>query len=243
MRYVIRAVLFLLLIAVFFSPSASASHRYVRFHHYRHHVTAGVGLVTVPTVARIPITVAAGIATKFQDLIADFAEHGYMPKEIGCYAGYGHIPGSRHYKGAACDIDQDARNVTSRFMHSKIAHALIVEHGLRDGCDFGDCGHVDDGRIAGPVNSLPMLALAEALAKRSPLQALADESAPKEAVHPQEIKRPAPPPRQHRYAHSRILAPHHIASIEDGFNRGFDGHHHRHYAARVADNFRPFIAR
>ena len=109
----------------------------------------GHGLVTVATAARIPITVAAAVASKFQDLIADLVEHGYMPKDIGCFARGGHIRRSFHYRGLACDIDQDARNVTARFMHSKEAHALIREHGLDDGCDFGDCGHVSYGEIGG----------------------------------------------------------------------------------------------
>ena len=107
------------------------------------------GVVTVQTAAKIPITVAAAVASKFQDLIADLVEHGYMPKEIGCFARGGHIRHSFHYRGLACDIDQDARNVTARFMHSKEAHALIREHGLDDGCDFGDCGHVSYGEIGG----------------------------------------------------------------------------------------------
>ena len=122
-------------------------------HHQVAHVEPseahGSGVVTVETAARIPITVAAAVASKFQDLIADLVEHGYMPKDIGCFARGGHIRHSFHYRGLACDIDQDARNVTARFMHSKEAHALIREHGLDDGCDFGDCGHVSYGEIGG----------------------------------------------------------------------------------------------
>jgi hypothetical protein len=112
------------------------------------------GIVTVETVANIPITVATSVASKFQDLIADLVEHGYMPKEIGCFARGGHIKRSFHYRGLACDIDQDAKNVTSHFMYSKEAHALIREHGLDDGCDFGDCGHVSYGEIVGGSHSM-----------------------------------------------------------------------------------------
>ena len=45
-----------------------------------------------------------------------------------------------HYRGLACDIDQSKRNVTAKFLYTKEAHAIIKEHGLDDGCDFGDCG-------------------------------------------------------------------------------------------------------
>ena len=105
------------------------------------------GLVTIETVAKIPITVAASVASKFADLIADLAEHGYMPKEIGCFARGGHIRASFHYRGLACDIDQAARNRTAKFLYTKEAHAIIKEHGLDDGCDFGDCGHISFGEI------------------------------------------------------------------------------------------------
>ncbi len=105
------------------------------------------GLVTIETVAKIPITVAAAVASKFSDLIADLAEHGYVPKDIGCFARSGHIRHSYHYRGLACDIDQVKRNVTAKFLYTKEAHAIIKEHGLDDGCDFGDCGHISFGEI------------------------------------------------------------------------------------------------
>lgn len=104
-------------------------------------------IVTIETVAKIPITVAASVANKFADLIADLAEHGYVPKEIGCFARGGHIRASFHYRGLACDIDQQARNRTAKFLYTKEAHAIIKEHGLDDGCDFGDCGHISFGEI------------------------------------------------------------------------------------------------
>lgn len=132
------------------SPASAHVHRH---HYYRHHnhvlptLPRDAGLVTVETAAKIPITVAAAVASKFQDLIADLVEHGYMPKDIGCYARGGHIPHSFHYRGLACDIDQISRNRGSRFMHTKEAHEIIHQHGLDDGCDFGDCGHVSLGEI------------------------------------------------------------------------------------------------
>jgi hypothetical protein len=103
-------------------------------------------MVTVSTAAG-KITVASSIAERFQALIADFVAHGYKPRSIGCLAHGGHVPHSRHYAGAACDFDQRGWGKTVAFMYS--AHAIIARHGLRDGCSFGDCGHVDDG---GPVH-------------------------------------------------------------------------------------------
>jgi hypothetical protein len=107
-------------------------------------------LVTVQTAAGIPITVSSEIAGRMQALIADLVSAGYRPRHIGCYAGHGHIPGSRHHSGNACDFDQTGWNRTSGFMYH--AGAIIARHGLRDGCTFRgrrDCGHVDDGISSG----------------------------------------------------------------------------------------------
>ena len=123
----------------------------------KHHVArsvarsaAGVvrgGLVTVQTAAGKTITVAASLAGQFQSLIQEFVAHGYMPRRIGSFATHGHVPGSRHYAGAALDFDQCGFGCTVSFMRH--ARQMIVAHGLRDGCDFGDCGHVDDGASVG----------------------------------------------------------------------------------------------
>lgn len=105
------------------------------------------GIVTVQTVVGIPITVASSLASRFQSLISDFAAHGYHPHHIGCFARGGHVSGSRHYAGAACDFDQTGWGRTVSFMYH--ARAIIEAHGFRDGCDFSDCGHVDDGQALG----------------------------------------------------------------------------------------------
>ena len=99
--------------------------------------------MTVSTAAG-PITVASHLAGRFQALIADFVAAGYKPRSIGCAAHGGHVPNSRHYHGAACDFDQRGWGKTTNFMYH--AHAIIAKHGFRDGCSFGDCGHVDDGQ-------------------------------------------------------------------------------------------------
>ena len=99
--------------------------------------------MTVSTAAG-PITVASHLAGRFQALISDFVAAGYKPRSIGCAAHGGHVANSRHYQGAACDFDQRGWGKTTGFMHQ--AHAIIAKHGFRDGCSFGDCGHVDDGQ-------------------------------------------------------------------------------------------------
>lgn len=101
------------------------------------------GIVTVQTAAGVPIHVAAGLAGRFQSLVQDFVAAGYRPRSIGCFARGGHVQNSRHYAGAACDFDQTGWGRTVGFIYR--AHSIIVAHGFRDGCDFRDCGHVDDG--------------------------------------------------------------------------------------------------
>jgi hypothetical protein len=100
-------------------------------------------IVTVPTAAGIPITVARDLVYRFQGFIADLVAGGYHPRHIGSFATHGHVKNSRHYAGAALDIDQHGYGLTSARMHH--AGALIAKWGLRDGCSFRDCGHVDDG--------------------------------------------------------------------------------------------------
>ena len=106
----------------------------------------GVGrfrIVTVPVESGQRIHVAEHLAPRFQALVHDFIRAGYHPRHIGCFARSGHVPNSRHYYGAACDFDQTGWGRTVSFMYR--AHAIIQKHGFRDGCNFGDCGHVDDG--------------------------------------------------------------------------------------------------
>lgn len=136
------------------------SGHHVKHHHrYKHHARsvpalptheishASGGIVTVPTAAGIPITVAAGLAHRFTGFIADLVANGYKPSHIGCYASGGHVPNSRHYSGAACDIDQRGWGKTAAPMYH--VAALAAKHGLRDGCSFrhSDCGHVQVDKI------------------------------------------------------------------------------------------------
>jgi tetratricopeptide (TPR) repeat protein len=127
-----------------FSIPAQARH----YRHQPHHKvrtsapSSGAALVTVKTAAG-SITVAGHLAQRFKALIADLVAHGYRPRSVGCYASSGHVRNSRHYHGAACDFDQTGWGRTAPFMYH--ASAIIRKHGFRDGCDFRDCGHIDDG--------------------------------------------------------------------------------------------------
>jgi len=99
------------------------------------------GLVHVQTAAG-PITVASDVAGKFKGLIAALVAKGFKGG-VHCYASGGHVTHSLHYSGHACDFAQGGRNKTVSVMYH--AGDLIRSAGLRDGCSFHDCGHVDTG--------------------------------------------------------------------------------------------------
>ena len=101
------------------------------------------GVVTVPTAAGIDITVSGKTAPKMQAFIAGLMEIGYKPKQIHCFARRGHVHGSRHYSGNACDFDQRGWGKTAKIMYH--VSVLAKLHGLRDGGSFRDWGHIDDG--------------------------------------------------------------------------------------------------
>lgn len=147
--------IFFAVLAVLSAASSADARHYRRHyhhvyahHHYRNYQIAarpvyrtGGGLVTVPTAAGISITVAPAHAEKFVGFIADIVAAGYRPRDIGCYAQRSR--GGAHPLGAACDFDQRARNSTAAFMYH--IREIASRHGLRDGCSFGDCGHIEDG--------------------------------------------------------------------------------------------------
>jgi len=103
----------------------------------------GHGLVTVATAAGIDITLSEKMAPKMQAFIADLMEIGYKPKQIHCFARRGHVRGSRHYTGNACDFDQRGWGKTANMMYH--VSVLAKVHDLRDGGSFRDWGHIDDG--------------------------------------------------------------------------------------------------
>ena len=91
----------------------------------------GHGLVTVATAAGIDITLSEKMAPKMQAFIADLMEIGYKPKQIHCFARRGHVRGSRHYTGNACDFDQRGWGKTANMMYH--VSVLAKVHDLRDG--------------------------------------------------------------------------------------------------------------
>lgn len=98
-----------------------------------------------------PIKVAAQYAERFVGFINALVESGYKPRAIGCYARSGHMRGSKHYWGGACDIDQKRRNVTAKMMYT--VSALAAQYNLKDGCTWKrtpDCGHVE---VPGPTST------------------------------------------------------------------------------------------
>lgn len=143
--------------------SAHVRHHHVRHYSFRHHYAyrnyrhhhlisraedgrgererGEHGLVHVQTAAG-PITVAADVAGKFKGLIAALVAKGFKGG-VHCYASGGHVTHSLHYSGNACDFAQGGRNKTVSVMYH--AGDLIRSAGLRDGCSFHDCGHVDAG--------------------------------------------------------------------------------------------------
>ncbi len=125
----------------------SRHHYASRTYHHRHFASrtdderGGRGLVHEQTAAG-QITVAADAAGKFKELIAALVAKGFKG-DVHCYASGGHITHSLHYSGRACDFAQTGRNRTVSIMYH--AGGLIRSAGLRDGCSFHDCGHVDTG--------------------------------------------------------------------------------------------------
>lgn len=101
-------------------------------------------IVTVGTAAGIKIHVAPSFARPIEGFIADLKARGYVPKHIGCYSwGKSHVRHSLHHSGQACDFDQCGWGCAPRIMHH--VADLARKWGLRDGCSFGDCGHIDSG--------------------------------------------------------------------------------------------------
>jgi hypothetical protein len=102
-------------------------------------------LVTVSTLAGIDITVAPRMVSRIQGFVADLSlVKGYVPRRLKCYSwAPSHVANSLHHTGEACDFDQSGWGHTARAMYH--VRDLAKKWGLRDGCSFGDCGHIDDG--------------------------------------------------------------------------------------------------
>lgn len=102
------------------------------------------GVITVASAAG-PIHVSPAIATSMQGFIADVVARGFHGP-VHCFARGGHVRNSNHYWGGACDFAQRGWNKTVAVMYH--VRDLASKWGLRDGCTFRDCGHIDLPRYA-----------------------------------------------------------------------------------------------
>lgn len=101
------------------------------------------GIVSVSTMAGA-ITVASNVADRFSGFIGDVVARGFRGR-VHCFARGGHVRHSNHYTGQACDFAQRGWGRTVAPMYH--VRDLAAKWGLRDGCSFGDCGHIDLPRL------------------------------------------------------------------------------------------------
>ena len=113
-----------------------------------------VFLLTIPAQAASRVCTAAGrcapIASSaksaFAALFRDLEAAGWNLGSPGCLAS-GHMPGSKHHTGNACDLfDQISRNRTLLRQPGPAAQiAFAARHGLTSGCAWvnRDCGHFE----------------------------------------------------------------------------------------------------
>jgi hypothetical protein len=92
----------------------------------------------------ILLTGDPGFVHKAAAVIDDLVAAGYQPRRVTCLSfARSHVAESLHFQGRACDVAQCGWGCTPA---PKVVLRLIVaRHGLRDGCEFQDAGHFDDG--------------------------------------------------------------------------------------------------
>lgn len=127
------------------SPGVAVVGFAAKGHRVRAHSLGGTGaLVTVKAATGEMITVAASIEAQMTGFITDVVARGFRGR-IRCYATGGHVRRSNHYWGGACDFAQRGWGKTAPVMY-RVAD-LAAKWGLRDGCTFRDCGHIDAPRM------------------------------------------------------------------------------------------------
>lgn len=91
-----------------------------------------------------PIEVAPGtFADKAVGVANDLAAAGYKVR-IKCRSfANSHVDGSLHKRSRACDVCQGGWGKTC--VPRAVLTSIVVKRGLRDGCEFADWGHFDDG--------------------------------------------------------------------------------------------------
>lgn len=137
------------------TPAMAKVHRHHGHHHMASHHThrdANANLacrnstVQRQTAYGINICVDPVYADKFVNFFSALHARGVNVTDIVCQA-YGHVRGSNHEGGGACDVNQTGKNRTIPAMYH--AGDLIRAAGLYDGCSFRDCGHVEAMRGLG----------------------------------------------------------------------------------------------
>lgn len=85
---------------------------------------------------------APALAPKIQGFISDLVARGYTPSRVTCFSmAKSHVRNSNHFWGGACDFNQRGWGKTDGPMYR--VGDLARKWGLRDGCSFRDCGHID----------------------------------------------------------------------------------------------------
>lgn len=134
--------------AVVALATAAATPAQARHRHHRLHrpspVVQSFDLTKINTKAGA-VTVARDAAAKFEGFIRDVVARGFQGP-VHCYSATGHVRHSLHHSGRACDFAQRGWGKTVRPMYH--VADLAAKWGLRDGCGFRDCGHIDTGRPA-----------------------------------------------------------------------------------------------
>lgn len=142
------------LVATLIALGMSGAHAAPRHrHHHTHHTrTDANGNIADsrychPETAAGRITIACGLAPKMIGFINDVVARGFRgPVHCLSYS-HSHVAHSLHFIGEACDFAQHGWGKTQRVMHH--VSDLVAKWGLRNGCSFGDCGHIDSGRGRG----------------------------------------------------------------------------------------------
>lgn len=99
----------------------------------------------VPTAAG-EIVIACWMKDKMAGFISDVVARGFKGR-VHCFSlSHSHVAGSLHFIAEACDFAQRGWGKTVAVMYH--VADLASKWGLRDGCTFRDCGHIDSGRTA-----------------------------------------------------------------------------------------------
>jgi hypothetical protein len=96
------------------------------------------------TMGGIEVTVAQRFAGPAAAVIAELIGSGYQPKKLGSLSwARSHVSGSYHHRAEAIDVDQCGWGCTPA--PKQVLRMIVARNGLRDGCEFRDAGHFDDG--------------------------------------------------------------------------------------------------